>query len=776
MSSCRPPSAIVAAALLAVWPAIGFAAGGYQFGLPLGPKNPSGLLLAIDGRGIDANGYRPIHIEIKTRGNKPLVADRQLRIVLEFSKFTGNSVARVSQIVELPEGATSVKTTFVVPQSSAWGALSVETYEGGEKLKDLSQEHFGWPSTNAWNWTEARPAFLFIDSRAPSRADREAAVASFRSTGNDPSPGYRLPDVRPLLNLFPDLNNTPGGTQQNAPVATAGTRISDTALLSIIDARSRIDMLAPAELPTRWIELSQYDVAVVSLPDLQLMASTHPAQLAALRDWVSTGPTLIVYGGGSNFARLADVEKLLELPSLAANSGSSELRGWTVSDKKKDDIGGLRAPFDESGAAFSSPIPYQVRNVAKPPRRPSTATTTVAPPDETRSTQAMTFVLRPAATGCVVVVEAEQPFPGSPRDWAWLCNSVSRASEGHWQWFRRWGCSLHRTNDDYWKFLIPGVGEAPVISFILLVSLFAVVMGPVNYFFLRRSRRLYLLLLTVPAGATLVTLGLFAFALASDGFSMRLRMRSFADLDQRTERAAVWSRQSYYAAMAPSQGLHFPEDTTVFPILHEPSARAAERTTLLVWDGDQQLRQGYLSSRTATQFMVCRATTTKAKLVVAEGAEVGQPPNVENHLAAGIRYLLLCDRHGDYFAGQSIAENRSQELTKIDVKAATDAMVKLGEAVKPAPPHGYDPKAYDDNMFLRWGPRFARMTTGDGGAGDPQMATSLLETNIDAALHPADNPLAPGSYIAIVETSPVVVSGVPRAREEASFHVVRGRY
>src|SRR5207248_1326194 len=159
-----------------------------------------------------------------------------------------------------------------------------------------------------------------------------------------------------------------------------------------------------------------------------------------------------------------------------------------------------------------------------------------------------------------------------------------------------------------------------------------------------------------------------------------------------------------------------------------------------------------------------------------EGAAAGQPPKIENRLTTAIHYLLLRDSRGDYFAGQLLADKQSKELSKIDVEAAAAAMVKLAEAVKPAEPHGYDPRFYDDNMFLRLGPRYTRMASSDSSAGDPSMSQSLLEMNINAAIHPAGYTLAPRSYIAIVATSPLVVSGVPRAREEASFHIIRGRY
>src|SRR5262249_24385644 len=162
------------------------------------------------------------------------------------------------------------------------------------------------------------------------------------------------------------------------------------------------------------------------------------------------------------------------------------------------------------------------------------------------------FLFRRAGLGCVVAIAAENPFPGQTTDWVWIFNTVP---DNHWKWFRRSGVSLHRKNRDYWTFLIPDVGEAPVVSFLLLVSLCAIVIGPVNYVLLGRSRRLYLLLLTVPAGALLVSVSLFGYALLTDGLSVRLRSRSFTELDQRTGEAAAWSWQSYYAAIAPSQGL-----------------------------------------------------------------------------------------------------------------------------------------------------------------------------------------------------------------------------
>jgi hypothetical protein len=787
MQSDRPLNSF----LMATWAGLsvfiltaapGLTAGGPHFALDGGPKFPSGLAMGIEALGIDANGYRPLLVTVGTVPlNTPLIYDRQVRVVLGLHDFRSQKVAEVSQVIELPEGSSSVTATILVPQKTAWTSLSAKTFEGGEKLVDLSHTGLGWPNTNGWDWTEARPALLFIDSKVPARADRHNAVQAYESNAIDTSTST-LPDVRPLLSLFPDnQNNTrfaiprpggraaPGSAASAFAAASASPKVTDTVLLTMIDARSRTAMISPGELPQRWIELSQYDVAIISLADLQQLAANEPKQCAALRDWLSTGPLLIVYGAGQRFERLPQLEKLLQLSPIPQNDPPiPALRGWTP-PKLDSQFGSVTTHFDVNADAGAVDISAEPADSTTPSKSTLASPIPLAWPLPALPP----FAYRAAGTGRVVAIGIENPFPGSRSDWDWI---FDKESQSHWQWYKRNGFSLHRTNDDYWKLLIPGVGEAPVYSFLFLVSLFAVVIGPINFLLLGRARRLYLLLLTVPAGAVLVTGSLFAFAMISDGLVTRLRIRSYADLDQTTGRSAVWSRQSYYAGVAPSRGLRFPDDTTVFPVAYEPGANLNDRSTLLVWDGDQHLRDGYLSSRTAAQFIVCRATTTKVGLIVSENSAPTAVPQVENRLETFINYLLVRDSRGNYFDGKSIRSGSTAELAKADPTTAQAVLQKLASAVEPGFPHGLNPGEQNENIFSVLGIRRSRYGTSDSSLGDPLTQYSLLETNLDHATHPATHPLFPGTYIAIVETSPLIVTGIGRVREEASFHVIRGRY
>jgi hypothetical protein len=749
------------------------AANGAVLSFPLaGAKIKSGLTMTVDLRGVDANGYRPVRIEFRPLNKVALPADRRLRVVLSPYSYNSTLSPQVTQVVELPEGSLSTVATLAVPQCSQWWSCSIEVYEDGDKLDDLSAKRMGMGAINYWDWTEARPTTLAIDSNVPPRAERDVLVGDFKMRGIDANPTYKLPEVRSLMNLFPDPNR---------PAAiTAGQQISDATLLSQLLDLPRLEMLPPAEVPERWIELSQYDLIVIPLSDLKLLAQNEPQRFKAVADWAAGGPLLIVYGVGSDFAGLAEIDQLLKLPRLPDDPQlGAALRGWRPADNDRH----RSMLFSEAEDLEAS-----MQSRTGDPTRTATmyATPTMPPPrvrgafsigergDMLAAPAKAPFAIRPIGLGRIVAIASQKPFPGTDNDWIWVFNSVPRS---HWMWYQRNGYSLHRSNSDYWTFLIPGVGEAPVVSFLLLVSLFAVLIGPVNYMLLGKARRLYLLLISVPAGAVLVTGGLFAHALLTDGLGVRLRARSFTEIDQASGRAVAWSRQSYYASIAPSRGLSFPEDATVFPILYQPAQRFSgndEPDNKLAWIDGQHLTDGYLGSRTATQFMVLRTTESTARLLVRESSSMGQPPQVTNQLETSLSYLVLRDSRGQYWQAEKLASQGQAALATVTEKQASDRLQKLYGQDPPQLPRGYDPNVHNNTLSL-FMPNYGWYAV-DTSSSIPLMASSLLESNLAVATRPAAHPLASGTYVAVGGASPIVPYGVPRVREEASLHVIRGRY
>src|SRR5690606_17120461 len=161
----------------------------------------------------------------------------------------------------------------------------------------------------------------------------------------------------------------------------------------------------------------------------------------------------------------------------------------------------------------------------------------------------------------------------------------------------------------------------------------------------RRRGRLYLMLVTVPAGAAVVTGLLLGFAIFSDGLGTRIRTRSFTWLDQRGGRAATWSRQMMYAGLPVSEGLHFGEHALVYPLNIEGSfdRRRRRRSRAIDWTVDQHLHAGYIRAREPTQLLVVAASALPARLHVrpASGDDDAIQWNATNELGGRLQLLIV---------------------------------------------------------------------------------------------------------------------------------------
>jgi hypothetical protein len=390
----------------------------------------------------------------------------------------------------------------------------------------------------------------------------------------------------------------------------------------------------------------------------------------------------------------------------------------------------------------------------------------------TYPTDRLPVVFRPVGQGQVVAFASEQPFPGEVAMWSWLFRSLD---PGHWMWYQRNGLSLRRENRDFWNLLIPGVGRAPVNAFLLLITLFVVTIGPVNYFFLRRKGRLYLLLITIPAGALLVTVGLLCFALLTDGVRVRARVRGLTEIDQRTQRAVAWSRQSYYAGLSPAAGLEFPSDAAVYPLYFRPSAELRGNSSRRIAWHDQQHFSGYLPSRTSTQFLVVESRSTTRQVVVTS-AGTGVPTRIRNELGVGMVRVVVRGADDRMYAAGPLADGAESDLQPMQPDEQAAYWNRRLSLSSPEYPTGFDPSDLENAWsFFDFGPSFYNGTA-DQSLAPPSIAQGLGERRLRRWLAGNFAGLPPQSYLALVE-GPVEVSlGYRGSRTEASLYVVQGRW
>ena len=707
----------------------------------LGVKPKSGLQVTVDTRWTGGYGYRPVRVtaNIWPPGKAP--ADRTLLIELTPLKpYEQESATTASQFIEIPQGQTSATTIVLVPQEYIWEDLSCSVYEDGRRLSDVSTNGMA-NARFVTHWEIAGLSVLVVDSNAPTLADRAARkITNLR--------GRRLlPDLRNVIR-YPEMQSV----VMRATGDSKAMPIDDRDLLDLIEQSNTTEMLPPDDLPQQWLAYSGIDLVFISVDELRQLKASHHRRWQALRDWLVTGPTLCVTGAGDNFAKLPEIEKLLDAPPVQAQDNSQEslAGGWQrpTEEMLAREIHAFQDYSDEA-AADGADFLVDGEAMQKPSITPL----------------ATGIAMREMGLGTVVAFSAENPFSENAEYWRAVFSAVGQS---RWHWAARHGLSPRSGQPYFWNQLIPGLDMAPVDAFRILISLFVIVIGPLNFVVLRRLRRPYLVLATAPLAAAAITVMLFGYALVRDGFGTQTRVRSFTLLDQRQQTAVSWSRQTYFAGFAPAEGMRFPKDVAVYPIEAAgfDAGRGAHRE--LDWrDRGQRLTSGYLPTRQTVQFLtVGSSRDVGRRLDFAASKSDATALSVTNRLGTPVRHLLVADEKGNLCWTKDLAVGETASPVGVSASQA----VHLSEIYNTSRlrfPSGL--QSSGRGMLTRGNYRYY---SGIGEAMDD--SASVLEVNLTRAM--VGDRLAPRSYFAVVDSSPAVPLGIEGAAQRESFHVILGRW
>jgi hypothetical protein len=718
-------------------------------------RSGPGFTITFSTEWLDTGGYRPVFLDIVPAA--PAVADHTIRVdfkARQLGPFQRELLA--SEEFEVPAGSTRVRATLSVPQAHPCQYCDIDVFVDGKYEKKLSQQAV--MTNNSWTGSQASVPNIVAVTDATGLAGSQSVLVP-------------NPDPTELVRVLPtDAQNQvwPGGlagpAATVAPAQTPATAV--LAMPSLITVRHD-------RLPTRWIDYSGIDLVCISFQTIERMAAGEPARWRAIRDWAAAGGNLIVSGAGDDFANLPALDRHLRRGDRKNADGDTlSASPDSLSDWRDPSPGNHTLAINDQANPSGTATLYTT-DAAGQVTMQVTANTPLPLPDR------MPFRLRPLGSGMVIAASVPDLFQQKSADWAWMLNSLS---SNRWLWFRRNGLSLERQNGEFWDWLVQGVGLAPVTEFRVLITLFVLLIGPVNYFWLRRRQKLHLLVIIVPLAALAVTGALFGYALLADGLAVRVRARSLTLLDQRQGQAVCWSRISYYAGLSPSGGLRFPTDVAVYPFLpNEDDNSSGGAWQSMRWTPErQELVSGWIASRTPTQFVTSRVRASEAAVVYL-GKRGAGVPWIENRLGTRIERLLLSDDAGRLFGAADIAAGERKALAPTkNTKDEADIWEIVCDHRPAAPPdYQSDPGGYSYRRQL-FNYRVNNQTL------QPTLESGRLEAGLRAAVtgsenqsiynRPPDYAPPPRSYVAIVERSPEIDYGVPSPREGQSLHVVVGKW
>jgi hypothetical protein len=704
----------------------------------------SGLRLEVDSRWPDNFGYRPIRVHVFAE--KPSIAERRIKIRLYAGAWDWRSGAiGVEQQFDLPLGASSAEMVVSCPQ-----------YFIGQRY---------W-----WRvWVDG------VVDRELSVAESAAGQLVSRGSVNSTNSALKFLVVGPR--------------SQSQRLVDLGSDVFEALVLSI------------ADLPARWIDYSAIDAVAISPQDLQRLADTRPDVLTAIRRWNRAGGQLWVNPVGDDWEQLAEVERLLEIsPDETAettNPTTDLPAGWNSIDLvRSGETARVLFQHLPTGRTQEISDPTRIAPLKLDPEylvlRDTEPDVPRAEAEQPPTDSAKWYIQRPNGLGYVRAFRREWDpvgfgiswrmlVGGSPYESSTMPTPLTVAMQTTQTWESRHGMTPDSANSDFANWLVPGVGLAPVTEFRVLITLFVLVIGPLNFWLLKRTNRLHLLILTVPLVALALTFGLFAYAMLSDGLSTTVRVRSYTTLDQLTGEAACWARMSYYASLAPQNGLKFPDDVALYPIIpgwNEASNSAFLGTNRsLAWTDDgQRLSGDWLLSRVPMQYLSVRARKSPHRLNLLPHDE---SMTATNELGTRINFVAVVDELGRVFVGDSIEDRASVDLEPTTHDNALRTLRRLVVDNEPSVPPALADDPTDFSRLQRRQQRRMFRTRFGLDYGEGRLGNNVQSAAIAALVGDLGSPdlkISPHTYVAVTDTGPEVELGIPKAEEEASFHVLVGNW
>jgi uncharacterized Tic20 family protein len=223
---------------------------------------------------------------------------------------------------------------------------------------------------------------------------------------------------------------------------------------------------------------------------------------------------------------------------------------------------------------------------------------------------------------------------------------------------------------------VPGTEHVPVKSFVTLALLFAIIVGPLNLWWVRRRNARHLFLITTPAISLVTCVALIVASLFADGVSVRRSAVQVCLIDHRTQHVVRWTGATYFAAFSQSS-LALDTQAKVRVLDPEDYDQSSYRRSYpgangfsLDWRQGQLLGGGLIPARINRQLAYIEHLPERRRLVVERD---GEGWRLTNGLGVALRGAAWRDERGGLWTAGALDAGGSAPLA-----ADNDALLPFG--------------------------------------------------------------------------------------------------
>jgi hypothetical protein len=194
----------------------------------------------------------------------------------------------------------------------------------------------------------------------------------------------------------------------------------------------------------------------------------------------------------------------------------------------------------------------------------------------------------------------------------------------------------------------------------VLIVVFAVLIGPVNIYALSLIKRRIWLFWTVPLTSLVASFLVLGASLFQEGFLRQSSSATYTILDQRREEAITFGYVGFYSTLTP-RGILFAPETEATACIERGYGNAKSLELHILAGGNQFLSRGWISARIPSYFAVRKAQSQRKERLTFDWE--ANPPTITNGFGVDIKELSVCSPKGELLIAHNIKAGQKIPLT-----------------------------------------------------------------------------------------------------------------